>query len=162
MNKALERAAAIVEGVFSGAAWGSKGGPGSGNYGHAGRPGSVGGSAPKTGAGAVMSLRSGPTAQARQTEASSLVSATGGKITEQQARAELKKLKLSELRRRARALAPTGAGWPKGKPAYDRANQEMKEAINKARDILKRVGLEGWQLDTVIQNAATFDFTDFD
>lgn len=37
----------------------TKGGPGSGNWGHAGRPGSVGGSAPKTGTGAAVSRTSG-------------------------------------------------------------------------------------------------------
>jgi len=45
-----------------------KGGPGSGNFGHAGRPGKRGGSAPKTGWGAAMSLRTGPTADKRQQE----------------------------------------------------------------------------------------------
>jgi hypothetical protein len=48
-----------------------KGGPGSGNYGHVGRPGKRGGSAPtKEGVGAAMSLSKGPTAQARQAAAS--------------------------------------------------------------------------------------------
>jgi hypothetical protein len=44
----------------------TKGGPGSGNWGHAGRKGQRGGSLPKSSA---MSLRTGPTAQARQQEA---------------------------------------------------------------------------------------------
>lgn len=49
---------------------GEKGGPGSGNWGHAGRVGLVGGSAPtKTGVGAMMSLTSGPTAAQRAEEA---------------------------------------------------------------------------------------------
>jgi hypothetical protein len=43
-----------------------KGGPGSGNYGHAGRPGNRGGSAPKSGIGAAMSVRTGRTAAERQ------------------------------------------------------------------------------------------------
>ena len=49
--------------------WGwaiTKGGPGSGNWGHAGRPGQRGGSVPKSFA---MSLATGPTAEARQQEA---------------------------------------------------------------------------------------------
>ena len=44
-------------------AWGHKGGPGSGNFGHAGRPGKRGGSLPRD---VAMSLRTGPTAQERQ------------------------------------------------------------------------------------------------
>lgn len=50
-----------------------KGGAGSGNYGHAGRPGRRGGSAPKSGLGAAMSLLTGPTAKARQEEAAGKV-----------------------------------------------------------------------------------------
>lgn len=45
-----------------------KGGPGSGNWGHAGVKGSRGGSAPKSGMGSAMSLASGPTARIRQLE----------------------------------------------------------------------------------------------
>lgn len=47
-----------------------KGGPGSGNWGHSGRPGVRGGSAPKSGIGAAMSLRTGRDAAQRQAEAS--------------------------------------------------------------------------------------------
>lgn len=43
-----------------------KGGPTSGNWGHAGRPGKKGGSAPKSGMGAAMSLRTGRDWQVRQ------------------------------------------------------------------------------------------------
>ena len=46
-----------------------KGGPGSGNYGHAGRIGKIGGSAPKSGVGAMLSLRTGKTAAQRQAAA---------------------------------------------------------------------------------------------
>jgi len=46
-----------------------KGGPGSGNWGHAGVKGQRGGSAPKRGMGAAMSLASGPTADLRQFQA---------------------------------------------------------------------------------------------
>ena len=48
-----------------------KGGAGSGNWGHAGRPGMVGGSGGKTGTGAAMSIASGRTAAQRQEEARS-------------------------------------------------------------------------------------------
>lgn len=43
-----------------------KGGPGSGNFGHAGRSGKIGGSAPKSGEGAALSLRTGRDAAERQ------------------------------------------------------------------------------------------------
>ena len=43
-----------------------KGGAGSGNWGHAGRPGKLGGSAPKSGMGAAMSLRTGRNADQRR------------------------------------------------------------------------------------------------
>lgn len=43
-----------------------KGGPGSGNWGHAGVKGNRGGSAPKRGMGAGMSLATGPTSKKRQ------------------------------------------------------------------------------------------------
>lgn len=43
-----------------------KGGPTSGNWGHAGRLGKIGGSAPKSGMGAAMSLRTGRDWQVRQ------------------------------------------------------------------------------------------------
>lgn len=43
-----------------------KGGTGSGNWGHAGRPGKLGGSAPKSGIGAAMSLRTGRDWEARR------------------------------------------------------------------------------------------------
>lgn len=43
-----------------------KGGPTSGNWGHSGRPGKRGGSAPQSGVGAAMSLRTGRDAKARQ------------------------------------------------------------------------------------------------
>lgn len=46
-----------------------KGGKGSGNWGHAGRPGKRGGSAPKSGIGASMSLRTGKSASKRQAAA---------------------------------------------------------------------------------------------
>jgi len=46
-----------------------KGGPGSGNWGHAGVKGQRGGSAPKSGMGSAMSLASGPTADLRQFQA---------------------------------------------------------------------------------------------
>ena len=45
------------------------GGPGSGNFGHAGRAGKTGGSAPKSGAGAAVSIEKGRTAEARQAAA---------------------------------------------------------------------------------------------
>jgi len=44
----------------------AEGGPGSGNWGHAGVKGTRGGSAPKAGVGAAMSLKTGKTAAARQ------------------------------------------------------------------------------------------------
>jgi len=43
-----------------------KGGPSSGHWGHAGRPGKVGGSLPGKGAGAAMSIRTGKDAKFRQ------------------------------------------------------------------------------------------------
>ena len=49
-----------------------EGGPGSGNWGHAGIKGQRGGSMPKSGAGAAMSLSTGATAAQRQEEAKSL------------------------------------------------------------------------------------------
>ena len=57
-----------------------KGGPGSGNYGHGGRPGKIGGSAPKTGIGAVMSIRTGKTAAARQRAAAGKQESTKDKL----------------------------------------------------------------------------------
>lgn len=59
-----------------------KGGPGSGNWGHAGRPGTIGGSAPRSGVGAAMSLRTGPSAKARQAEAAGKVDKKKGKKLE--------------------------------------------------------------------------------
>ena len=49
-----------------------EGGPGSGNWGHAGIKGQRGGSMPKSGMGAAMSLSTGATAAQRQEEAKSL------------------------------------------------------------------------------------------
>lgn len=49
-----------------------KGGKGSGNWGHAGRPGKIGGSAPQSGVGAAMSLRTGKTAKIRQAQAANV------------------------------------------------------------------------------------------
>jgi len=55
----------------------AEGGPGSGNWGHAGIPGQRGGSAPKSGAGAAMSLKTGKTAAVRQSAAKRLDTADG-------------------------------------------------------------------------------------
>ena len=51
----------------------TKGGAGSGNWGHAGRQGKVGGSSPREGVGAAMSIRTGRTASKRQAIAKDIV-----------------------------------------------------------------------------------------
>lgn len=53
------------------------GGPGSGNFGHAGRSGKLGGSAPKSGVGGAMSIVGGRTASARQAHAAGKEGAMG-------------------------------------------------------------------------------------
>lgn len=73
MRELKERAEGALPGLTAmlAALYEHKGGPGSGNWGHIGRPGSVGGSAPTTGVGAAMSLTSGPTAAERRAAAQS-------------------------------------------------------------------------------------------
>lgn len=115
----------------------TKGGPGSGNWGHAGITGQRGGSAPQSGEGAAMSLRTGATAEQRQREARE-----GGRAIEGY-RSLVEAATLADERSRLYPLfssqddweydGPHGLAAPKTYAEYQTAAREFRQEAREKR-----------------------------
>jgi hypothetical protein len=99
-----------------------EGGPGSGNWGHAGIPGQRGGSAPKGGEGAAMSLKTGKTADERRAEAKA-----GGYALHGRSESEIEKSMRSEA----------GEAEKAAQAARDAGNAEEAHAIGEYAESIR-------------------------